>query len=493
VRTLTERFLRLRAGHDGSERRAIRGFGCVSRVGAADVSGAGLPVYSAAVPTRLTFPPGPRTPGMLALLQWMWRPTDSFERAFREYGDIYSIKNPLFGREVIVCHPELIRQIFSGDPDAFHAGEPARFLIPVVGDRSVLVLDGREHHRERKLLLPPFQGDRLSVYAAEMREIADRAIDAMPIGEVFSLLPHMQRLTFDVILRTVFGVRDGATIDVLRERLLALVDRIQSPRGMLFILPVFQGALGPLTGWSRFKRMVAAADEAIYRVIGDARAAGSEGGRSDVLSLLLAATDENGAPMTDQELRDELMTMLLAGHETTATALAWAVEEIVRRPEVLARIVAELGAAGARAGAPMPYLDATIKEVLRLRPLTPMILRRTTRPVRLREHELPAGTYVVINAYIAQRHPAIWDAPDELRPERFLHTKPDPYAWIPFGGGPRRCIGMAFALLEMRVVLAALFERARLRLPEKPAPVTLRSFLFAPGGGTRVTMDQRRG
>jgi cytochrome P450 family 135 len=212
-----------------------------------------------------------------------------------------------------------------------------------------------------------------------------------------------------------------------------------------------------------------------------------------VLSLLLGATDEQGTPMTDQELRDELMTMLLAGHETTATALAWAVEEIVRRPQVVARIVAELGAADGRGGAPLPYLDATIKEVLRLRPLTPMILRRTTRPVTLRDHELPTGTYVVVNVYIAQRHPAIWEAPDELRPERFLEAKPDPYAWIPFGGGARRCIGMAFALLEMRVVLAALFERLRLRLPSKPARVTLRSFLFAPEGGTRVVVDARCG
>jgi cytochrome P450 len=422
----------------------------------------------------------------------MSRPTETLDRDFGRYGDLYSIKNPLFGVEVVVAHPALIKQIFTGDPGVLHGGEPNKNLAVVLGDRSVLLLDGREHHRQRKLLLPPFHGERLAVYTGVLRELSDRMIDGLPIGREIPLLPRLQGLTFDVILRTVFGVSEGDAIDTLRERLLAIVEKAMSPTGMLWLLPAFQRDLGPLTGWASFKRAIAAADEAIYGIIAEARRAGGGSGRSDVLSLLLSAVDEEGGRMSDQELRDELITLLLAGHESTATALAWAVEDIARRPEVLERILGEIAAAPP--GGPLPYLDATIKEVLRLRPIASLVVRRTTAPITLREYEIPAGTYLVVNVYTAQRHPDFWEAPSELRPERFLDParKPDPYAWMPFGGGARRCIGMAFALLEMRVVLAALLSRVRLRLPRGPARVALRSFLFAPEGGTRVVVEERR-
>ena len=422
-------------------------------------------------------------------------PTESYEQRFKEYGDLYTTKIPIYGAEVVIAHPGLIKQIFTGDPDVYHGGDPSKMLVPVIGERSVLLLDGREHHRERKLLMPPFHGERLGVYADVIRELTDRTIDGLPLGREISILPSMQRITLDVILRTVFGVSQGAAIDTLRARLSTIVDKAMSSTGMLWLMPAFQHDLGPLTGWASFKRAIAAADEAIYGIIGDARraaAGGAGAGRSDVLSLLLSAVDEAGQPMSDQELRDELVTLLLAGHETTATALAWAVEEIVRRPEVLERILGEVAAAGPRG--PLPYLDAVIKEVLRLRPLASLVIRRTTAPITLRDYEIPAGTYLVMNVYTTQRNPEFWEAPAEMRPERFLDParKPDPYAWLPFGGGARRCIGMAFALLEMRVVLATLLPRVRLRLPRGPARVTLRSFIFAPEGGTRVVVEERR-
>jgi cytochrome P450 len=447
----------------------------------------------------MAFPPGPRTPAIFALLQWMARPTETFEKGFREYGDIYSVKNPLLGREVVVCHPELIKQIFTGDPEVFHAGEANKALGPFVGSRSVLLLDGKEHHRERKLLLPPFHGERLAVYGGVMRDITERAIQEWPIGEPFSLLPRMQRITFDVILETVFGVHEGEDLEALRGRLLALLDKAQSPLGMLWLLPAFQRDLGPLTGWASLKRTLNAADETIYAIIARARSATAGAGgsgaprRNDVLSMLLAAVDEQGQPMSDEELRDELITLLLAGYETTATALSWAVEEIVRRPEVHRRILDEVGSAPADRGHqdPLPYLDATIKEVLRLRPITPLLGRRLTAPITLRGYDIPAGTYVIPCVYLVQRHPDFWEAPGELRPERFLDQKPDPYAWIPFGGGARRCIGILFALYEMRVVLATLLSRVRLSLPDRPAKVVLRSFMFAPSGGPRVIIEER--
>jgi cytochrome P450 len=432
----------------------------------------------------------------------MANPIASFQKSFRAYGDLYTMNIPAYGKEVVVAHPDLVKQIFTGDPEVYHAGEANRMVGPVVGDRSVLLLDGREHHRQRKLLVPPFHGERLAVYAGAIREATGRAIDGYPVGETFSILPSMQRITFDVILETVFGVREGEAVDTLRARLVAVLDKTMSPLGMLWLMPAFQRDLGPLTGWASLKRAIAAADESIYGIIAEARAAAGRGpGRTDVLSMLMAAVDEEGKPMTDQELRDELVTLLLAGHETTATALAWAVEEIVRRPEVLEKILAEIRAAPPAGGAgvppavtaPLPYLDAAIKEVLRVRPLSTLVSRIVAAPIKLREYDIPAGTYVVVSAYTLHHNPAVWDAPHEFRPERFLDRKPDPYAWLPFGGGARRCIGMAFALLEMRVVLATLLPRVRLRLPNRPAKVTLRAFLFAPEGGTKVVVEERVG
>jgi cytochrome P450 len=435
----------------------------------------------------MALPPGPKLPASLSLLTWMRRPVETLDQNFRTYGDLYSINNPLYGREVVVCHPELAREVLAGDPSLMLGGEANTTLSVVVGLRSVLVLDRSEHHRQRKLLLPPFHGERLAVYAQAIRRIASRVVRELPVDQPFSVLATFQRITFDVILETVFGASEGEEMDVLRARLLALIEKAQSPLGMLWLLPAMRVNLGPLTGWAAIKRSLAAADEAIYRLIARARALGAGG--SDVLSLLLLARDEEGEGMTDLELRDEFMTLLLAGHETTAMALAWAVEEIVRRPETLAFLSREL--ASAADGKPAPYLDATFQEVLRLHPIAPLIARRAAAPCQLREYEIPAGTYLIACAHSVHRHPEFWDAPDDFRPERFLDKKaPHPYAFIPFGGGSRRCIGMAFAMLEARVILGTLFGETRVRLPGPPAKVKLRSFMFAPSGGPRIEVQR---
>jgi cytochrome P450 len=433
----------------------------------------------------MALPPGPSAPGALSLLLWMLHPAETFASDFKEYGDLYTIKNPLLGREVVVSHPELIKEVMTGDPAVYLAGEANKMLSVVVGDRSVLVLDGAEHHRQRKLLMPPFHGERLDVYARVIGRITRQVAEALPVGQPFPLLPSLQRITFDVILETVFGVSEGEEMDALRRSLLALLERAQSPLGMLWLHPSMRRNLGGLTGWAAIQRAIAAADETIFALIARARENGAR--RDDVLSLLLSARDDEGQPMSDRELRDELMTLLLAGHETTATTLAWCVDEVVRRPKVMARLSGELDAAAS--GEPAPYLDATIKEVLRLHPIAPLLTRRTAAPVTLRGYELPVGTYVVLCAYSAQRHPAYWESPDELRPERFLDKKPDPYAWLPFGGGARRCIGMAFALFEARVVLGTLLREVTLRLTRPPAKITLRSFMIAPAGGPEVVVE----
>jgi cytochrome P450 len=442
----------------------------------------------------MAFPPGPRTPGLLEILLWTHDPEGTFAAHFRDYGGIYSLNNPLLGREsffgglpkrVFVSHPALIKTVMTAEP--FRGGEAGSPLSVLFGRRSVLVLDGEEHHRQRKLLMPPFGGDRLVLYAREMRRITEETVRALPVGKAISILPALQRITFDVILKTVFGVCDGEEMASVRRPLLWLVDKVQSPLGvlpvMLRALPAVRRNLGPLVGEAALQRSLQQADAAIYALIASARARGTGG--DDVLSMLLSARDEQGA-MTDAELRDELVTLLLAGHETTATALAWAVDEIGHRPET-ARLVRE-EVAGARDGKPAPFTDATLKEVLRLHPIVPFIMRRLAAPYTLGGYELPKGTLVAASPYDAQRHPAYWEAPTEFRPARFLDAKPDPYAWLPFGAGSRRCIGMAFALFEARIVLATLLAERTLVLPVPPARVTLRSFFFAPSGGPRVVL-----
>ena len=430
----------------------------------------------------MPLPPGPRTPAAIGLLLWMRSPARNFEQMFAEYGDLYTVQNPIVGTEVVISHPEHIKTVLTGSPEVFLGGAANRLMEPVVGARSVLLLAGRAHPRERKLLLPPFHGERLAAYAAAVRDAAERVIAAWPRGKKFSLLPSMQRITLDVILEAVFGVREGADMDRVRAVLAAILERAQSPLGMLWMHPALQRDLGPLTGWAALKRSIEAADDVIYGLIARARAGGARG--TDILSMLLGAVDEEGNPMTDAELRDELITLLFAGHETTAPALCWGIEEIVRRPEVHARIVAEAREAGASAEA--PYLDATIKEVLRLRPLAPLLVRKLAAPITLGGYDLPAGILLAPCIYLAHRHPDYWDEPAAFRPERFLGKKPDPYAWLPFGGGARRCIGMALALYEMRIILGLLLTRVPIRLPDAPAKIALRSFLFAPSRGPRV-------
>ncbi|MGH7439915.1 MAG: cytochrome P450 [Polyangiaceae bacterium] len=378
----------------------------------------------------------------------------------------------------------------------FLQGEARSPLSAIVGPRSVLVLDGEEHHRQRKLLMPPFVGDRFAPYAREMRRITEETVRALPVGKEITLLPALQRITFEVMLKTVFGACEDEEMASIHKPLQSLVDTVQSPLGMLraLALPFLKVAgvadevFGPLTGWSAIHRSLQQADTAIFAFIASARTRGARG--DDVLSMLLSARDEQGRGMTDGELRDELVTLLLAGHETTALTLAWAVDEIGHRPEV-ERLVRE-EVAGAGDGKPAPFTDATLKEVLRLHPILPFIARGLAAPYTLGGYELPEGTFVGVEVFNAQRHPGYWEAPNEFRPARFLDTKPDPYAWLPFGAGSRRCIGMAFALFEARIVLATLLTERTLVLPAPPARVTLRSIFFAPSGGPLVVLRPAR-
>ncbi len=441
----------------------------------------------------MPLPPGPPLPAAAQTLAFMLRPLDFLEQCQRRYGDCFTIDTLLFGVEVNFAHPDAVRQVFTGDPDALRAGEANAALEPLVGARSVQLLDGAEHLRQRRLLMPPFHGERMLAYARTMVAITQEAIARLPVGRPFALHPYVQGITLDIILRTVFGVDEGEHLVALRGALTRVLDRLASPLASLALAPGFQRSFMGLTPWDAFLRDRRHADDLIQRQIVRRRASAGDGEkRDDILAMLLDARDEAGAPLTDAELRDELMTLLVAGHETTATMLCWAFDLVLADERVHHRLLAEIDGGGDPTK--LEYLDATLKEVLRLRPVIPAVGRKLAAPTEIAGYVLPAGTLAVPSTYLVQRHPAFYPEPTAFRPERFLGTKPDPYAWLPFGGGVRRCLGMAFALYELKLVFATVLAEVRLRKAHRaPARITLRGFTFVPADGAEVVVEARRG
>jgi cytochrome P450 len=374
------------------------------------------------------------------------------------YGDMFTLRIAYEGTWVILADPAAIKQVFTGDPKVFHAGEGNQILATVLGQNSVLVLDEKPHMRQRKLLLPPFHGGRMQGYEATMSEIAEREIASWPTGTPYKLRPRMQAMTLEIILQTVFGVRDGARMSELRTTLREFLDITTNPQ---FLLPLLLVGPDRIRKLGPFRRRMERVDELIHREIAERRRSGDIEERDDILSMLVAARHEDGSPMSEEEMRDELLTLLVAGHETTATSLSWAVERLVRHPEKLERLRAEVGEGREE------YLTATIQETLRLRPVISVVLRKLTEPVEIGGYELPAGVSVAPCVYLAHRNPEVYPEPERFLPERFLDNPPGTYTWIPFGGGVRRCLGAAFAQFEMAVVLRELVLRHQIR-PAKP-------------------------
>ena len=426
--------------------------------------------------TRL--PPGPGLPTVLQTLRWGFRPMRFMEDCRRRYGDLFTVRILQGGTWVFLAHPDHVKQVFTGDPKVFHAGEGNEILLPLVGDHSVLLLDEKPHMRQRKLLLPPFHGERMERYGELMREVAEAEVHRWPRGEPLELLPRMQAVTLEVILRAVFGLVAGARLDELRASIQALLVDVMDP---------FSAGLLALLGPRRFRKLpmvrqtLAPSNELIYDEIARRREAEDLEEREDILSLLLQARYEDGQAMSDEELRDELITLLVAGHETTATALSWAVERLVRHPDKLARLREEV-----RAGEPA-YLDAVIKETLRLRPVLPAVARQLTEPVEIGGYLLPAGVRVAPCIYLVHRRADVYPGPYEFRPERFLEQPAGTYTWIPFGGGVRRCLGASFALFEMQQVLGAIVGRLELGAVRPDSErVRRRQITLAPSRGGQV-------
>jgi cytochrome P450 family 135 len=429
----------------------------------------------------MTYPPGPRLPRLVQAARVTLEPYAWMAKRRERYGDVFSSHFPFFGRIVYVAEPELIKQVFTGAPDVFHAGEAnATVLGDALGDHSLLTLDGRRHLSQRKLLLPPFHGESVRHYTEVMADAAAAEISTWPLGEPFPLRPRMQAITLEVILRAVFGVRDGERMDQFRKRIPVLGEL----NGALDFLPFTQRDFGGLSKAARFRRALAAVDELIYAEIAERRATlATEDDRDDVLTLLLSARHEDGAPMTDVELRDELLTLLTAGHETTATGLSWAFERLLRNPRVLERLLDSLDED--------EHIDAVVKETLRVRPVVTDVARRLKAPIELGSWSLPAGTLVLPAIAAVHMRPDLYPEPREFRPERFLDGGAESYAWIPFGGGVRRCIGASFAQVEMRVVLREVLSRVRLRAasPRAERP-KVQHVTVVPKQGCRVIVEE---
>jgi cytochrome P450 len=448
-------------------------------------------------PGRPSLPPGPSSPAFVQFLADAFWPTRFLERCARRHGDPFTIRFPWTPDLVFFSHPDAIRDIFTADPDTLRAGEANVDLAPLLGEHSLLLLDGARHLRERRLMLPPFHGERMQAYGRIMREATYRSVDAWPLGRPFPIHPRMQGITLDVILRAVFGVEEATRQERLRAALTRLIGFVTSPAAVFLFIPSLQRDLGPLSPWGRFARLGRAVDEIIHAEIARRRAEGTAG-RADVLSMLLDARDEDGRPMTDVELRDEMITLLLAGHETTATSLAWAFHRVLGRPDVLATLRAELArVVGAGPVEPehvnaLEYLDAVVKETARLNPVVPNVGRRLHAPTRIGGHLLPAGAVAAPCMYLTHRRADVWPEPERFDPERFVGARPSPYAFFPFGGGVRRCIGAAFATYEMKVVLAQVLSRVELRAaPGSRVRLVRRTVTFAPSGGVPVVAAAR--
>ena len=410
-------------------------------------------------------PPGPSLPPLVQLAMYAADPLGSLERWSRAHGELFLCRFTGVGEVAFTSSPEHIRAIFAADPEVLEAGPENAGLRPVVGDRSMLVLDGREHQRHRRLILPLFHADRMRAHSELMRAAAVEEIDRWPVGRPCRLQPRLDALALRVIVRALFAD------DALAAPFRAVIAAFSSP-----VMPLLAYARVDVRRlpWLPAARRVAELDRAIYAEIARRRAAADPG--DDGLGLLLSARDPDGRPLDDRELRDELVSLVLAGHETVAGAAAWTIELLLDHRDILARAAVDAA-----------MLEAAIRESLRLRPVLALVARRARAPFALGPYTFAPGSWLAPSIHLTHRRADLYPEPERFRPERFLGTKPDPYHWLPFGGGGRRCIGMAFALAELKVILGTLLARLQPRsLRTRPAAIARRNITLVPAGEVPV-------
>ncbi|MCK2239283.1 MULTISPECIES: cytochrome P450 [unclassified Crossiella] len=425
-------------------------------------------------------PPGPRTPVLAQTVLSAVRPLAFAESCRRKYGDLFTIKVFPVGTVVCAADPAVIRRAVTAESSTLLAGDANRVMDFVVGPRSVLLLDGPEHVRCRQVLLPPFRGPSVAAYQDTIAEITAEAVRDWPAGVPVRLMPRMQHLTLEIMMRVVFGITDLRRLAGLR----ALVPQLLHMNPAVVLFPLLRKDWGRWSPGGKFARVRDAVDEILFAEI--ARRRREDTDSTDVLSLLLRMRHADGQPATDEELRDNLITVLAVGHETTATTLSWAFERLVRHPESLARLESELDAGE------YTYLDAVINETLRVRPVVGDIARILAAPATIGGYRLPAGIMLALSLGLLHSSPERYPEPAAFRPERFLDQPPGPELFLPFGGGPHRCLGAAFAMTTMRTVIATVLARTRPRAAAPgPERQRARGPVLAPARGAEVVLHRR--
>jgi cytochrome P450 family 135 len=425
-------------------------------------------------------PSGPRASGTRQSLAWLRDPVRYMERCRARHGDIFTVRIGRLKRACFVSNPGAVRQIFNADPDLLRMGPTNALFRPVLGSSSLFLLDGEEHHRHRRLMMPAFRHGHVQRFVALTAELIERELATWPVGERFRTEERMRRLSLDLIFDYVFGVSEQERRQPLRDLLVEMLDQIERP---LAVLPQFQHEMGGRSPFGRVMRASRAIDEILFEEIVERRFDPASPSRDDVLSMLVQQGPEDPGFLTDQEIRDEVITLLIAGYNTTATAAAWVFERLVRHPEAL-----EQAAVGARAS-DHDYLRAAIKEALRQRPVLPITARKLSAPMQLGGYELPARWTVMPCMYLLHHEPSLYPEPERFRPERFLDGSPDAHAWAPFGAGARHCVGTNLALHVIETLLATILPRVRLRpAVEEPEPIARRNFTLSPGRGAEIVV-----
>ena len=446
---------------------------------------------SSQLPNLITSPP------WLQLMNWIIDPLKFQEQYRQKYGDIFTMQLAGIGNCVVIGNPQAIQQIFSQD-SKFDVGRGNVLAEPLIGKQSVMLMDGDRHRRERKLLMPPFHGERLHIYAKQISLITEQIASQWQVGQPFVTRTTMQKISLEVILQVVFGLAEGERYQQLKHLLTNWLNMTDSPlRSSMLFLKFLQKDWGTWTPWGRMQQRQRQVHDLLQAEINERRTEEKEGD-TDVLSLMMAARDENGQPMSDEELRDELLTILFAGHETTATTLAWAFYQIHQRLDVREKLLEEIESLGTNSPlmqiAQLPYLTAVCQETLRMYPVLPVLFPRITKsPMKIAGYLLDAETTLMPSIYLVHYREDLYPNAQQFKPERFLERQYSPSEYFPFGGGSRRCLGYALAMLEMKLVLAIILSKYQLALAEdKPVKLERRGFTLAPTGGVRMVMTGKR-
>ena len=449
----------------------------------------------------MTTPNGPSSSILvrrISTIRWIFNPFKVLEERAKKYGESFTISKNTLPLVVYFTNPQAIEQIFTANSELFDTNSANDILLPLLGEHSMILLGGEKHQRQRKLLMPPFHGDRLRTYGELIHNVTKGVISQWQVGKPFAVRSSMQEISLQVILNAVFGIHEGERFEQLRKVLTTMLDSVGSPvSSLLLFFTSLQKDWGAWSPWGRFLRLKQQIDSLLIAEIRERRQQ-ADPNRDDILSLLLDARDEEGEAMTDEELRDELITLLFAGHETTASALSWALYWIDSLPEVKEKLLNELKNLAADANfsdiARLPYLNAVCSETLRIYPIAITPFPRVVKvPMEIMGYQLEPGTLLLVSTYLTHQREDIYPEPKKFKPERFLERQFSPYEYLPFGGSNRRCIGAAFALFEMKLALATILTSCELKLVNtRPIKPTRRGLTVAPPANMQMVVTLKK-